>query len=169
LVLVFTQAPEQLVSDPQPETQAPAMQFCPAAHAWPHAPECAVLACVSTHAPAQLVRPPSHPDTHAPARQTSPRPHALKQLPQWLAFVCVLVHTPPQVVCPAPHVTVVHALLTQDWPAEHARPHAPQLRSSTRGSTQEAPQVSSGLAQPPMHAPPRQDWPAAQAWPHMPQ
>lgn len=81
----------------------------------------------------------------------------------------VFTHAPPQETVPAPHGDATHMPSMQVCALVHAVPHAPQLRESTRGSTQLAPHMRSGAGQPPMHTPAMQDCPAMHARPQPPQ
>ena len=65
-------------------TQAPAVQTCPAAHAWPHEPQWAALVCVSTHAPGHTVCPLAQ-RTQAPETQARPEAQGAPQAPQFAA------------------------------------------------------------------------------------
>ena len=66
---------------------------------------------VSTHAPAQSVRPVPQPlALHVPAEQASPAAHATPQPPQFAGSLVVSTHAPAHSVSPAPHT---HALSEQ--------------------------------------------------------
>jgi hypothetical protein len=83
--------------------------------------------------------------------------------------VLVFTHAPPHETKPAAHGDATHMLSLHVCVLVHAAPHAPQLRVSTRGSTQLAPHMSSGAGQPPMHTPAMHDCPAPHLVPQVPQ
>jgi hypothetical protein len=64
---------------------------------------------------------------------------------------------------------VVHVPLTQDWPAAHAWPHAPQLCTSETSVTHAPAQFTSPAAHRTVQWPLLHTLPAAQRWPHLPQ
>lgn len=93
----------------------PATQLSPAAHARPHAPQCATLVRVSVQPPPQQLCGAVHaaavPQRHALAEQLLPvGEHERPQPPQSLAVVAVSMHAPPQHIRPAMQVPPAHAI-----------------------------------------------------------
>jgi hypothetical protein len=63
------------------QPQVPEMQGSPAAHAWLHVPQCAVLVDRETHSAPHAVRS-EVVHEHTPDEQICPLPHALPHVPQ---------------------------------------------------------------------------------------
>ncbi len=146
-------------------TQAPERHDCPAAQAFPHAPQFLVSLERTTHAPPQKVRPAAHPQL--PPEQNRGDGHGEPHTPQFDGSTARFTHVPPQKVSPAGQVHVA---------AEHTRgaaqgvPHAPQLAGSVERSTHDAPQsVRPVPAHGRPHVPPLHTRPAPQTVPHAPQ
>jgi hypothetical protein len=82
-------------------THAPLTQFCPEGQTLLHAPQCAVLVCVFTHIPEQLVCPMGHPPPmHMPAVHVCPVAQATPQPPQFVVLLVRSTHVPAQRNCP---------------------------------------------------------------------
>jgi hypothetical protein len=62
----------------------------------PHVPQSKGSVFVSTHAPAQFVRPAPHEVAHAPSEHTWPAAQRMPQPPQLFGSLCVSVQTPEQ-------------------------------------------------------------------------
>src|SRR5262245_4539706 len=180
-------APEQ-PSSPVGPAQRPAVHASPCAQAWSQLPQCATLACVSTHSPSQSVWPSGH--AHLAALHTMPPSHAMSQPPQCSSLVCVSKHAPAQNCCafwhthvpawhtrPPPQVPVQvvlsgprHCPLSHVCPAAHAIPHVLQFIGSLKTSAHMPLQNcqplghehASGSLQTPLHS----IWPTGQ--PHAP-
>jgi len=216
-VLVFTQAPEHLVSvflhvagvmepfiELEPPLQAPAEQVSPVLHFLPHEPQCEASVLVFTQAPEHLVSVFLHvagvmepfielePPLQAPAEQVSPDLHFLPQEPQCEASVLVFTQAPEHLVSVFLHVAGVmepfielepplHAPAEQVSPVLHFLPHEPQCEASVLVFTQ-APEhfVSVFLhvagviepfieLEPPLQAPAAQVSPDLHFLPHEPQ
>ncbi len=143
-------------------THAPAMQFCPARHARPQAPQLELLLDRSTQLPPQNVVPPGHVLTHAPAEQAVPAPHARPHNPQLALSTFVFTSHPSataplQFAKPALQLAIPHAPPLQDdvaLGAEHTRPHAPQFVTLlARETSQPFAGLPSQLPNPALHAP----------------
>src|SRR5262245_7839639 len=90
------------------------------------------------------------------------RPHA----PQLFTSPCRFWQAPLHEVSPIEHI-VTHWLLSQTWPAPHARPHAPQLSGSVVSCTHLLLQVVLPAGQ--RHMPFKHWPPTPHELPHAPQ
>jgi hypothetical protein len=129
------------------------------AQALPQDPQCALLLCASTQAPAQKVCPEAQRSRHAPLVQVRPTPQALPQAPQLASSVWRFTSQPElgllsqsakpeaQAMLQRPVVQLRVALA----PVAQTVPQAPQVAGSLWRSTQEFPQRTWFVAQPEMH------------------
>ena len=83
-----------------------------------------------------------------------------------MASALVSTQAPLQAVAPP---SQAHTLALQCWPTVQTTRQAPQLRSSSRTSTQAAPQAVRPLPQLVVQLPPLQTWLAPQTLPQRPQ
>jgi len=96
--------PPTLAFPPLPApTQVPPLQLAPAAHALPHAPQLAVLVCVSTQLASHCTSPLSHFDLQALVEQTWPLWHATPHAPQASGFDVRSTQLVPQLDWPTAH------------------------------------------------------------------
>ena len=109
----------------------------------PQAPQCAEATRVSTHAPLQLLEAPRQP--HRPPEQVSPpgqrTPTHARSVQALSKHTELGSHTSPV------QLRSKQVPLAQAWPEGHARPHPPQLRSSSRESTHCPEQLRRSAAQ----------------------
>ena len=68
---------------------------------WLHPPQCAVLVCVSTHAPPQSM--PLVPQVHMPLEHIEPVGHVFPHMPQLVVSVPRFTQLVPHAVSPAGH------------------------------------------------------------------
>lgn len=132
----------------------------------PHAPQFVASEVVSTHAPAQSVRPAPQPIVeHTPAEHTEPAAQATPHAPQFAGSVASVAQVPSQSVVAAGHA---HAPPVQIRPTQ-AMSHPPQCTSLLFVSTHAPSHAVSPVEQAAAHAPTEQTSPAAQATSHPPQ
>jgi len=143
----------------------PPLHDSPPAHALPHAPQCFELFSRSTQTPlpSQSGRRSVH--AHWPSSHSAPGWQAFPHAPQLLRSCATFVQAPLQSWSGA--VQVQEPVL-QLVPPVHSSPHAPQLSSSVRGSTQADAQFVSE-PQLVVHSPALQTWPALHFVWHAPQ
>lgn len=159
LVVMLTQASPHAVRLGVLQRHAPVLQYWPAAHVFPHAPQLAE-SFWGTHVPLQtrpLVQ------RQLPAPQYSPGRHAIPHAPQLYSSVKLVRHCPRQSV-PNWHL---HAELVQSWSKRQVLPQPPQLLASMLVLTQRSPHGVSPVGH--LQSPPLQTNPGEHALPHAPQ
>lgn len=105
---VLTHVPLHAVPVVQPH--ALLTQLCCPVQAVPHEPQLTEAVVVSTHAPAQLVRPAGQDVSQAPWAHTCAEVHATPQAPQFSGSLDTATHLPLQEAAPGaqPHVPALH-------------------------------------------------------------
>jgi hypothetical protein len=152
-VLASTQVPPHSVLLVSVHLHTLLAQLVAVGQAASHAPQCASLVAVFTHAAAESHHRVPNGQTHAPPLHASPLPHHLPQVPQFDASL----ESETQLL-PHGEVEPAHTQLPalQYLPEAHATPHAPQFAESLLRLTQLVPHGVRPDAEqvhaPPLHA-----------------